>query len=138
MLAIKEERSDQSITPNHCSRFRTSGGKLQAGQRAERLLLICINTSCKRRAVSAITMLMPTSNPSTSLLAHPVKTLQALSESRLEEGRISLANSQWTGACYMTGLAVECALKACLARTVKEHDYPDKTLLICINTSGKS
>lgn len=26
----------------------------------------------------------------------------------------------------MTGLAVECALKACLARAVKEHDYPDK------------
>lgn len=26
----------------------------------------------------------------------------------------------------MTGLATECALKACLARAVKEHDYPDK------------
>ena len=26
----------------------------------------------------------------------------------------------------MTGLAVECALKACLARAVKEYDYPDK------------
>jgi hypothetical protein len=26
----------------------------------------------------------------------------------------------------LTGLAVECALKACLARAVKEHDYPDK------------
>lgn len=26
----------------------------------------------------------------------------------------------------MTGLAVECALKACLARAVKRHDYPDK------------
>jgi hypothetical protein len=53
------------------------------------------------------------------------KTLQSLAESRLEEGRI-LANSQWTGAYYMTGLAVECVLKACLARAVKEHDYPDK------------
>jgi len=26
----------------------------------------------------------------------------------------------------LTGLAIECALKACLARAVKEHDYPDK------------
>jgi hypothetical protein len=49
-----------------------------------------------------------------------------LVESRIEEGRILLANNQWTGAYYLTGLAVECALKACLARAVKEHDYPDK------------
>jgi HEPN domain-containing protein len=52
--------------------------------------------------------------------------LQTLAESRLDEGRILLANNQWTGAYYLTGLAVECALKACLARAVKEHDYPDK------------
>jgi len=37
-----------------------------------------------------------------------------------------LANNQWTGAYYLTGLAIECALKACLARAVKEYDYPDK------------
>ena len=30
------------------------------------------------------------------------------------------------GAYYLTGLAVECAIKACLARAVREHDYPDK------------
>jgi HEPN domain-containing protein len=54
------------------------------------------------------------------------KLLQTLAESRLEEGRILLAHNQWTGAYYLTGLAVECALKACLARAVKEHDYPDK------------
>jgi hypothetical protein len=52
--------------------------------------------------------------------------LQTLSQNRLEEGRILLENGQWTGAYYMTGLAVECALKACLARAVKEYDYPDK------------
>lgn len=52
--------------------------------------------------------------------------LQNLAETRLDEGRILLANNQWTGAYYLTGLGVECALKACLARAVKEHDYPDK------------
>jgi hypothetical protein len=26
----------------------------------------------------------------------------------------------------MTGLAIECALKSCLASVVKEHDFPDK------------
>jgi hypothetical protein len=37
-----------------------------------------------------------------------------------------LENQLWTGAYYMTGLAVECALKSCLASAVKEHDFPDK------------
>jgi len=54
------------------------------------------------------------------------RILQTLAESRLEEGRILLANNQWTGAYYLIGFAVECALKACLARAVREHDYPDK------------
>lgn len=52
--------------------------------------------------------------------------MQTLADARLEEGRILLENRQWTGAYYLTGLAVECALKACLARAVKEYDYPDK------------
>ena len=52
--------------------------------------------------------------------------LQTLAEARLEDARILLINKQWTGSYYMTGLAVECALKACLARAVREHDYPDK------------
>ena len=37
-----------------------------------------------------------------------------------------LENTLWTGAYYMTGLAIECALKSCLASAVKEHDFPDK------------
>ena len=37
-----------------------------------------------------------------------------------------LENKLWTGAYYMTGLAVECALKSCLAGAVKEYDFPDK------------
>jgi hypothetical protein len=39
---------------------------------------------------------------------------------------VLLDNKLWTGAYYMTGLAVECALKSCLADAVKEHDFPDK------------
>ena len=54
------------------------------------------------------------------------KLLQTLAKTRIEEGRILLAHKQWTGAYYLTGLAVECALKACLARAVKRHDYPDR------------
>jgi HEPN domain-containing protein len=53
-------------------------------------------------------------------------TLRKLAESRLEEARILLDNRQWTGAYYLTGLAIECALKSCLASEVKQHDFPDK------------
>ena len=53
-------------------------------------------------------------------------TLRGLANNRLEEARVLLENKLWTGAYYMTGLAVECALKACLAGAVKEHDFPDK------------
>jgi hypothetical protein len=49
-----------------------------------------------------------------------------LAGSRLEEARVLLENGLWTGAYYMTGLAVECALKSCLASAVKEHDFPDR------------
>lgn len=53
-------------------------------------------------------------------------TLRTLADSRLEESRVLLEKKLWTGAYYMTGLAVECALKSCLAGAVKEHDFPDK------------
>lgn len=49
-----------------------------------------------------------------------------LADSRLEEARVLLENGFWTGAYYLTGLSVECALKSCLAGEVKEHDFPDK------------
>jgi HEPN domain-containing protein len=53
-------------------------------------------------------------------------TLRTLAGSRLEEARVLLENGLWTGAYYMTGVAIECALKSCLASAVKEHDFPDK------------
>lgn len=32
------------------------------------------------------------------------------------------------GAYYLAGYAIECALKACVAKRVKEFDFPDKRL----------
>jgi HEPN domain-containing protein len=52
--------------------------------------------------------------------------LRLLCDSRLEEAQVLLEKKLWTGAYYLTGLAVECALKSCLAGAVKEHDFPDK------------
>ena len=49
-----------------------------------------------------------------------------LAEIRLEEAQVLLANGKYDGAYYLAGYAVECALKACLARKTREHDFPDK------------
>ncbi len=50
----------------------------------------------------------------------------------MEESRILLANNLWTGSYYMEGLAIECALKSCLAGAVKEHDFPDKDFVLAM------
>lgn len=51
--------------------------------------------------------------------------LQNLSALRVEEARILLDNGYYSGAYYLLGYAVECALKACIASQVREHDFPD-------------
>ena len=55
--------------------------------------------------------------------------LRQLCESRLEEARVLLENKLWTGAYYFTGLAMECALKSCLANDVKQYDFPEKSFV---------
>jgi HEPN domain-containing protein len=34
------------------------------------------------------------------------------------------------GAYYLAGYAIECALKACIAKRTREHDFPEKSLAI--------
>ena len=52
--------------------------------------------------------------------------MRKLCDSKLQEAKALLDSKLWTGAYYLTGLAVECALKSCLAGAVKEYDFPDK------------
>ena len=52
--------------------------------------------------------------------------LQALTRQRLREARILRDDGQWGGAYYLTGLAVECALKACIAKRTERYDFPDR------------
>jgi HEPN domain-containing protein len=47
----------------------------------------------------------------------------------MEEAGVLLKHNHWTGAYYLTGLGVECALKSCLARAVQQHDFPDKSFI---------
>ncbi len=52
--------------------------------------------------------------------------LQEISEVRLRESRALLTAGFAEGAYYLAGYAVECALKACIARRTQEHDFPEK------------
>ena len=47
---------------------------------------------------------------------------------RLEDARILLRNHRFEGCYYLSGYAVECGLKAWIAKLTKRHDFPDKNL----------
>ena len=51
---------------------------------------------------------------------------QQLSELRLREAKALLNAGFPDGEYYMAGYAVECALKACIAKRTREHDFPEK------------
>lgn len=52
--------------------------------------------------------------------------LKKLALERLEDARVLLDGGQFSGAYYVCGYAIECALKACIAKRTKRHDFPDK------------
>lgn len=47
---------------------------------------------------------------------------------RFEEARVLLDNQRYDGAYYLSGYVIECGLKACIAKRVKEFEFPDKKL----------
>ena len=51
---------------------------------------------------------------------------QQLAELRIQEAKALLAAGFPEGAYYLAGYAVECALKACIARKTQEFDFPEK------------
>jgi hypothetical protein len=55
---------------------------------------------------------------------------QQLADTRIAEANalLTLANPMPSGAYYLAGYAVECALKACIAKNVNQYDFPDKLL----------
>jgi HEPN domain-containing protein len=54
------------------------------------------------------------------------KALQELSRIRLKEATALLKVGMADGAYYLAGYAVECALKACIAKGTKRYEFPDK------------
>lgn len=53
------------------------------------------------------------------------KDLKALALTRLREAEVLVANGEYSGAYYLAGYVVEFALKACIARQTRIHDFPD-------------
>lgn len=54
--------------------------------------------------------------------------LENLVEIRAAEAANLLNSSNYHGAYYLAGYAVECALKACISKQVQEYDFPNKKL----------
>ena len=50
--------------------------------------------------------------------------LRQLAEDRIADAAILLASGRWSGAFYLAGYAVECGLKACIARLTNQDDFP--------------
>lgn len=72
---------------------------------------------------------------------------QELAQLRLKEAKLLLDADAYDGAYYLAGYAVECGLKACIAKRTKQHDFPDKktvndsythALLTLLSVSGLS
>ena len=58
------------------------------------------------------------------------KDLQTLADLRVVDAKILLEAGRFSAAYYLLGYAVECALKACIAKQIKEHDFPDRQLIV--------
>jgi HEPN domain-containing protein len=54
--------------------------------------------------------------------------LQRLTGIRIREAKTLFKAGEYSGAYYLAGYAVECALKACVAKGVRRYDFPEKGL----------
>lgn len=55
--------------------------------------------------------------------------LQRLAELRLREADHLLNAELYAGAYYLLGYSVECGLKACIAKQIRQYDFPDRRLI---------
>jgi 4'-phosphopantetheinyl transferase EntD len=56
--------------------------------------------------------------------------LENIAAIRIKEAEILLTAECYEGAYYLAGYALECTFKACIAKQVKEFDFPNKQLVI--------
>jgi HEPN domain-containing protein len=53
----------------------------------------------------------------------------ALAEVRLKEAKALLNKKLYDGAYYLTGYAIECGLKSCIAKRTRRYDFPDRRIV---------
>jgi len=52
---------------------------------------------------------------------------QALAQEKIAEAKILLDAGKWTGAYCLAGYAVECGIKACIAKLFRTDVFPEKS-----------
>jgi hypothetical protein len=57
-------------------------------------------------------------------MAETRREFQQLARMRLKDARVLIRGGNLEGAYYLTGLAVECAIKACIAKNTRRYDFP--------------
>jgi hypothetical protein len=62
-------------------------------------------------------------------MAQDRETFQQLAGFRLGEARLLFENGQLSGAYYLAGYAIECALKAKISSQFRANEIPDKALV---------
>ena len=60
--------------------------------------------------------------------------LENLADIRIKEAGILLREASYPGAYYLAGYAVECILKACIAKDVRQFDFPNKKRVLDSHT----
>lgn len=60
--------------------------------------------------------------------------LQQLAGLRLQEAKLLARERHFSGAYYVAGYAIECALKACIAARFRENEIPDRKFVNDIYT----
>ena len=54
------------------------------------------------------------------------REFQTLARRSLREAQVLLAARQYAGAYYLAGYAIECGLKACIAKAARPNQFPEK------------
>jgi HEPN domain-containing protein len=52
------------------------------------------------------------------------RDFKRLADDRLRDARVLLAGRRYSAAYYLAGYAVECGLKACIARQIRQYEFP--------------
>ena len=55
--------------------------------------------------------------------------LRSIADLRITEAKALLNKRFYDGAYYLTGYAVECGLKSCIAKKTRRYDFPDRRIV---------